>query len=247
MESIRSNQSVMKVRAPRSTTPLDKAKPTARDPAGTRLRLLDAATLAFAAHGFAGAATDQIVTEARINKRMLYHHFGDKEGLFREVLRREWQALGSHLVGAMATAGAGQRSESGSESALVTATLALCDFLGKRPAFIRLVMWEGLAGGAISRSLWTDVRGPLAGVATGLFADAKRQGHIDPALDDKQLLVTLLGAVAFYFAYAPALTDLFGGDPLTPQRLARRKRHVADVLRMLAGDAAEGLAHARKR
>lgn len=154
------------------------------------------------------------------------------------MLRREWQALGAPLVATMAA----PRGEpgAGSESALVLATLALCDFLGKRPAFIRLVMWEGLAGGAVSRSPWADVRGPLAGVARGLFADAKRQGDIDPALDDKQFLVTLLGAVAFYFAYAPALTDLFGGDPLTPQRLARRRRHVAQILALLAGGGSSG-------
>ncbi len=32
---------------------------------------------------------DVIARRAAINKRMLYHYFGDKEGLFRAVLRRE--------------------------------------------------------------------------------------------------------------------------------------------------------------
>ena len=41
----------------------------------------------FAANGFAGARVDFIARRAAINKRMLYHYFGNKEHLFREVLR----------------------------------------------------------------------------------------------------------------------------------------------------------------
>ena len=52
-------------------------------------RILEAALQEFAAKGFAGARVDVIARRARINKRMLYHYFGDKEGLFREVLRRK--------------------------------------------------------------------------------------------------------------------------------------------------------------
>jgi AcrR family transcriptional regulator len=40
-----------------------------------------------AARGCHGVAVDEIVAAARCNKRMLYHSFGDKEGLYVEVLR----------------------------------------------------------------------------------------------------------------------------------------------------------------
>jgi AcrR family transcriptional regulator len=40
-------------------------------------------------HGFAGARVDAIARRAGINKRMLYHYFGDKEALFRAVLRKK--------------------------------------------------------------------------------------------------------------------------------------------------------------
>src|SRR5262245_66361960 len=65
------------------------AAPPARNPQQTRARILDAALAEFAAKGFAGARVDGIARSARINKRMLYHYFGDKEDLFREVLRRK--------------------------------------------------------------------------------------------------------------------------------------------------------------
>jgi AcrR family transcriptional regulator len=60
-----------------------------RDPERTRRRILESALQEFAARGFAGARVSAIARRARINKRMLYHYFEDKEGLFRAVLRHK--------------------------------------------------------------------------------------------------------------------------------------------------------------
>src|SRR5882724_3884144 len=64
-------------------------KPGARNPQQTQQRILEAALQEFSAKGFAGARVDGIARRAGINKRMLYHYFGDKEGLFQEVVRRK--------------------------------------------------------------------------------------------------------------------------------------------------------------
>ncbi len=61
----------------------------ARNPERTRGRILSAALKEFAAKGFAGARVDVIAQRAAINKRMLYHYFGNKEKLFRAVLRQK--------------------------------------------------------------------------------------------------------------------------------------------------------------
>jgi TetR/AcrR family transcriptional regulator len=61
----------------------------ARDPERTKRRILAAALHEFAARGFAGARVDAIAGRAGANKRMLYHYFGDKEGLFRAVLHQK--------------------------------------------------------------------------------------------------------------------------------------------------------------
>src|SRR3989304_1481094 len=65
--------------------------PVGRHPERTRDRILASALREFANKGFAGARVDVIARRARINKRMLYHYFGNKEGLFREVLRGKIQ------------------------------------------------------------------------------------------------------------------------------------------------------------
>ena len=66
-----------------------------RTPAGrdSRTAVLRAAERAFAAHGWSGAGVDAIARRARVNKAMIYYHFGSKLGLYREVLRSGFRAL----------------------------------------------------------------------------------------------------------------------------------------------------------
>ena len=59
-------------------------------PAGqpdTRTRLLEAAGPVFAAHGFDGATVREICAAAEVNVAAVGYHFGDKLGLYREVIR----------------------------------------------------------------------------------------------------------------------------------------------------------------
>jgi TetR/AcrR family transcriptional regulator len=60
-----------------------------RNPERTRQRILAAALREFAAKGFAGGRMDEIARRAGTNKRMLYHYFKNKKGLFRAVLRQK--------------------------------------------------------------------------------------------------------------------------------------------------------------
>jgi AcrR family transcriptional regulator len=66
-----------------------------RDPAGARGRILEAAAQEFSQRGFAGARVDRIAAQARVNKRMLYHYFGDKHHLQQAVLEARLSDTGS--------------------------------------------------------------------------------------------------------------------------------------------------------
>ena len=52
-----------------------------RNPELTRQRLIEVAVRAMAQYGEAGVRVDRIAAESGINKRMIYHYFGGKEGL----------------------------------------------------------------------------------------------------------------------------------------------------------------------
>lgn len=58
-----------------------------RDPHRARQRIITSAALEFSRCGYAGARVDRIAALARVNKRMLYHYFGDKRELYLAVLQ----------------------------------------------------------------------------------------------------------------------------------------------------------------
>jgi AcrR family transcriptional regulator len=66
--------------------------------ADTRESLLLAARALFAAHGFDGTGTEQIVAEARVTRGALYHHFRDKADLFRAVMAQAAGDVATRLI-----------------------------------------------------------------------------------------------------------------------------------------------------
>jgi TetR/AcrR family transcriptional regulator, mexJK operon transcriptional repressor len=58
-----------------------------------RAAILDAAKALFIRNAFAGTSMDAIAAEAGVSKLTVYSHFGDKDNLFREVIRARVQDL----------------------------------------------------------------------------------------------------------------------------------------------------------
>ncbi|MEJ2889412.1 TetR/AcrR family transcriptional regulator [Actinomycetospora aeridis] len=77
----------------------------AGDAGGKRAAIVRAATELFLAHGYQGTRTEQIAAAAAVSKQTVYHQFGDKERLFREIVlgtTATAEAFTAELVGAFA-------------------------------------------------------------------------------------------------------------------------------------------------
>jgi AcrR family transcriptional regulator len=58
-----------------------------------RAAILEAAKALFVRNAFAGTSMDAVAAEAGVSKLTVYSHFGDKDNLFREVIRAQIQDL----------------------------------------------------------------------------------------------------------------------------------------------------------
>jgi AcrR family transcriptional regulator len=192
----------------------DRARRT-RDPERTRARILAAAVQEFAAKGFAGARVARIARRARVNKRMLYHYFGNKDDLFREILG---QKLGERMT--WATAAPDDPAE----------WLAYwLDVACRDPDWLRLMQWEALEMGNAPITREED-RQRAAHWAVDEMRRRQASGLLDPTLDPAQTLLSMLALTTFPVAFPQIARLLTGLDPTDPRFRTQR----TDVLRAFA-------------
>jgi TetR/AcrR family transcriptional regulator len=188
---------------------------TARNPGRSRERILSAALAEFAAHGFAGARVDAIARRAAINKRMLYHYFGDKEGLFKAVLRlkiaerRTWA----------------ENLSSDPAERLPFWFKTACD----DPDWIRLLEWEALQGDGGKVIDEKERRAFTTGWLKRL-RQRQRRGELSAEFDARHLALAMQ-SLTMYPAAFPQLTRLIMGRTMTGRKFPRA---YAEFLRKFA-------------
>lgn len=189
--------------------------PATRDPERTRAKILRAALREFAAKGFAGARVDAVARRAAINKRMLYHYFGDKEGLFREVLRRKISERQSLTEVAPKNPG---------ENLVFRFHLACND-----TDWIRLLKWETLQA-AEKKLIDEPERVRVAAYSVKRIRRQQAAGHLNRALDPRHTLLAMLALTIYPLAF-PQLTRLITGQSADDPRF---QKEYAGFLRQFA-------------
>ena len=186
-----------------------------RNPQQSQERILEAALKEFAAKGFAGARVDVIARLARINKRMLYHYFGDKEGLFREVLRRKMAERAAWLASA---------PEDPTERMPYWFQLACRD-----PEWIRMLEWEALQWGE-QPVIDEERRKESFARALDRVRDLQKKGLLNPELDSGQLLLSMMALTAYPLAF-PQFARLATGLEVSDKKFQKQRE---DFLRQFA-------------
>jgi AcrR family transcriptional regulator len=199
--------------------------PAQRDPDRTRAAILAAATAEFSAKGLDGARVDAIARRAGVNKRMLYHYFGDKEALYLAVLESSYAAIRSaelelHL--------ADQHPVEGMRM-LVRFTW---DYLIAHPEFLSLLATENLHRANNLKKLpsMRRLHSPLIGMISQLLDDGARQGVFREDVDPMQLYISIAALGFFYLSNRHTLSTIFGRELNARAALEARGEHIIDVV-----------------
>lgn len=158
-------------------------------------RIVAAAALEFSERGFAGARVDRIARRARVNKAMLYYHFGSKQALYRALLRTEFAAIAATVQG-IGQAGAAP------DAMLATLVRTVAAHIEGHPYFPSIMLREVADGGA---HLDADTLAALASVPQA-FAELLRPGTQNGAFRSMHPLTayfTTLAPILMFIASRP--------------------------------------------
>jgi AcrR family transcriptional regulator len=183
----------------------------------SRSKLLAAAAEEFALHGPRGTRVQAVVARAGVNERMIYHHFGSKDGLYRAVLEEHVRDFGAAWLARLEPL-----VDLPPKDAMRAAFRAAADVFAARPLLGPLLMHEGLGGWQVRPRLTAD-RLPRT------LREIHRRGVADG---------TFRADVDFEVLYAVALSSLFAAPVF--RGLLDEHPHVLDQVIDLVLDGLSG-------
>ena len=202
-----------------------RAASLTRDPERTRAAILRAATAEITAKGLTGARVDAIAERAGVNKRMLYHYFGDKQGLYLAVLEHTYAAIRAAEIGL-------KLDELDPAAGMRKLVLFTWQYFIDHPEFLSLLVTENMNRAAYLRKSKQirNLHGPLVGMIEVLL----KRGAIDKmfraGVDPVELYISIAALGFFYMSNRHTLSTIFGENLSVPERLARRGEHIVDVI-----------------
>ena len=191
----------------------------------TRSRILDTAAKHFAEHGLSGGHVDAIAATAGVNIRMIYHHFGSKDGLYLAVLDNAYLGLREQEL----------RLD---YSALrpLEGLLRLFEFVhahfAAHPELIRLMTGENLLHAAyLKRSRQVATRSsPVIALIADLLRRGESSGEIRRGIDPLQLYVAMVALSYFHLSNAHTLSWIFHSNLLAPRWRAAQAVQERDII-----------------
>ena len=158
--------------------------------------ILEVATREFAAYGLAGARIEKIQQQTRTSKRMIYYHFGSKEGLYRAVIERAFEIAREVDKDFNPQKGT-------PEQALKQIANNAFEAFTQNPSFVRLLTFENLAGAPYIRQSQHASR--LNRMAMADLEIVLKRGHADGSIrkDIKSLDVymNMVGLCYYHVAH----------------------------------------------
>lgn len=184
-------------------------RPAAEGGSDLRATLLDVAVARFAKRGIAATTLREIANEAGVNPALVHYYFGDKSQLLQAVIaERLMPAFGEVRNAAV---------QAGDDIAGLIAGFVrgMCTTIERHPwlppLWIREVLCEG---GALREVLLNSQMPQMPQMLAKRFAEAQAAGQLNPDLDPRLLVTSLIGLTLFPAAGAPIWRRLLDAEDI---------------------------------
>ena len=203
-----------------------------RESVAAREAILTAAEEIFARDGFDGARVDAIAEASGYNKALLFHYFGDKLGLYREIVcmqRDESESQRTEMILAAAGDPATPLDAAHVRGFIETIARWHFDHLVARPYLRRILAWEAAEGWG---TLIEAKRGggqlcPLwIGPVVQLIQRAQAAGVVRPELDPYMMIAQVKSMALIHLLSLPNYEALFGVDFSSPTALEHAREQL---------------------
>ena len=204
---------------------LPKKKNNTRDPERTRKTLLAAAIHEFTEKGYGGARIDKIAERAGLNKRLLYHYFGDKDALYLAVLESTYVDI--------RTAEQGLNLENDDPVDAIRKLVQFTwDHFLTHPEFLSLLATENLlrAKHLKKSKVILGLHSPLISLISAIIKRGGASGQFRKGLDPVALYITIASLGWFYLSNRWTLSTIFERDVMEKRELKKWRDHITDVV-----------------
>lgn len=196
----------------------------------SREKILRAATKEFARKGIDGARVDSIAKASGVNKNMIYHYFGNKEGLFIVVLERMYEIVRNRQEDLSI------RDLPPTEGMRRLVELT-ADVWIEMPEFQMLLNSENLhkARHVRKSKKITRMYNPLMETIRELLDRGEKEGAFRSGIDPIDLYISITALSAYYVSRRHTFEAIFSTELMTSERIQKRKETISDtILRYLA-------------
>jgi len=181
--------------------------PRKRNPEESRRRILDAAETAFAKRGYDGARLRDIAQEAGVHHALVHHYYGDKRGLFQEVLKRGLDRV-SDAAGDILTTG------DDTDAILSGVVGTVFEFFAGNRNLLRIIEGAFRDRASVSFEVASGTLGtvalPLFGKIRETLAAAQRDGKVRQDVPPETMLLSAFSMIVYPFLMGSGLAGALG-------------------------------------
>lgn len=188
-----------------------------------RARILQAAILVFARHGYHGARVSDIAREAGIAYGLVYHYFRNKEEILASAFEERWSAF----LAVVETIAAGTGPSRGKLEAVAAIIL---NAFRVRPEWVKVLVLEIQRSSRFSDPERIRAVGRLFELVARIVRAGQEAGELRRDVDPQVACMVFLGALDLVItSLVLGLTKIDGGEPQEIEYHSRAVRSVVDV------------------